>query len=91
MPQNFPSLAMKKTLVTITKDLKPSKHCLDVVKTANKLSGIGRAFEYKCETVIFTLSNALLRPHLEYCIQFWSSYHKKSINKLEEYKDKLLR
>ena len=36
--------------VTISNDLKPSKHCSDVVKTANKVVGfIGRTFEYKSE------------------------------------------
>ena len=36
--------------VTISNDLKPDKHCSDVVKEANKLVGfIGRNFEYKSE------------------------------------------
>ena len=36
--------------VTVSKDLKPSKHCSDVVKIGNKLIGfIGRTFEYKSE------------------------------------------
>ena len=69
--------------VTISNDLKPNKHCSDVKKT-NKLVGfIGRTFEYKSEKVILTLYNVLVRPHLEYCIQFWSLYYRKDINKLE--------
>ena len=36
--------------ITISNDLKPSKDCLDVVKTANKLVGfIGRTFQNKSE------------------------------------------
>ena len=37
--------------ITISNDLKPDKHCSDVVKKiANKLVGfIGRTFEYKSE------------------------------------------
>ena len=70
--------------ITISTDLKPSKHCSDVVKTANKLVGfIGRTFEFKSEKVILTLFNALVRPHLEYCVQFWSPYYRKDIDKLE--------
>ena len=47
--------------VTISNDLKPCKHCSDVVKTANKLVGfIRRTFEYKSEKVIHTLYNALV-------------------------------
>ena len=57
--------------VTISSDLKPGKHCTEVVKTANKLIGfIGRTFEFKSEKVILTLFNALVRPHLEYCVHF---------------------
>ena len=58
---------------TISNDLKPSKHCSDVVKKANKLVGfIGRTFEYKSGKVILMLFKTLVHPHLEYCIQFWS-------------------
>ena len=70
--------------VIICNNLKPGKHCTEVVKTANKLVGfIGRTFEFKSEKVILTLFNALVRPHLEYCVQFWSPYYRKDIDKLE--------
>ena len=70
--------------VIISSDLKPSTHCKEVVKTANKIVGfIGRTFEYKSEKVIRTLYNSLVRPHLEYCVQFWCPYYKKDIDKLE--------
>ena len=49
--------------ITISNDLKPSKHCLDVVEKANKLVGfIERTFEYKSEKIIPTLFNALFTP-----------------------------
>ena len=70
--------------VLISKDLKPSLQCKEVIKTANKLVGfIGRSFEHKSEKVIRTLYNSLVRPHLEYCVQFWSPYYRKDIDKLE--------
>ena len=70
--------------VLVTNDLKPSQHCSQVVKTANKLVGfIGRVFENKSEKVILKLYNSLVRPHLEYCVQFWSPYYRKDIEKLE--------
>ena len=52
--------------VIVSKDLTPSKHYSDVVKSANNLiSLIERSFEYKSEKyVIPSLLNALLRPHL---------------------------
>ena len=78
--------------VTISNDLKPCKHCSDVGKTANKLVGfIGRTFEYKSEKVIYTLFNALVRPHLEYCIQLWSPYYKDLLISWREYKEELLK
>ena len=70
--------------VVISSDLKPSKQCSEVVKTANKLIGfIGRSFESRTEEIILNLYNALVRPHLEYCVQCWSPYYKKDIDKLE--------
>ncbi|ORD93263.1 RTJK, partial [Enterospora canceri] len=70
--------------ITISNDLKPSQHCSEVVKIANRLVGfIGRTFENKSEKVILKLHNSLVRPHLEYCVQFWSPYYRKDIDKLE--------
>ena len=70
--------------IIISNNLKPGKHCTEVVKTANKLIGfIGRTFEFKSEKVILALFNALVRPHLEYCVQFWSPHYRKDIDKLE--------
>ena len=71
--------------ITISNDLKPRKHCSDVVKKANKLVGfIRRIFEFKFEKkIILLILNKLVRPYLEYCIQFWSSYYRRNIDKLE--------
>lgn len=70
--------------VMISKDLKPSKQISKVIKTANMFIGfIGRAFQFRNEEIILNLYNALVRPHLEYCVQSWSPYYKKDIEKLE--------
>ena len=60
------------------------------MKTANKLIGfIGRSFEFRTEEIILNLYNALVRLHLEYCVQCWSSYYKKDIEKLEGVQQKM--
>ena len=70
--------------VVITSDLKPGVQCAEAIKKANQIVGfIGRSFEFKSEKIILTLYNALVRPHLEYCVQFWSPYYRKDIDKLE--------
>ncbi len=67
---DFAKVNQEKSLgIIISNDLKPENHIFEVVKTANKVTGFtGRAFEYKSEKVILTLYNALVRPHLEYCV-----------------------
>ena len=65
--------------VTISNDLKPSKHCSNVTNTAIKLVGFISRVEYKSEKLVREVFNALARPHLEHCIQFWSPYYKKKI------------
>ena len=41
---------------------------------------------YKEKQLIVPLYKAIVRPHLEYCIQPWSLYRKKDTDKLERIK-----
>ena len=38
---------------------------------------------YKEKQLIVPMYKAIVRPHLEYCMQAWRPYRKKDINKLE--------
>ncbi len=70
--------------VYISSDLKFSRQCLEVEKRAQKLLGyICRQFKYRNKTVVLTLYNALVRPLLEYAVQFWSPTLIKDIQRLE--------
>ena len=70
--------------VVITNDLKSSNQCLEAVKKAQKLLGyIKRQFRTRNKETILTLYNALVRPHLEYAVQFWSHSLRKDIERLE--------
>ena len=79
------SVQRKKDLgVVITNNLKSSNQCIEAVKKAQKLLGyIKRQFRKRNKETILTLYNALVRPHLEYAVQFWSPSLRKDIERLE--------
>uniref|UniRef100_A0A8C3FKP1 Reverse transcriptase domain-containing protein n=1 Tax=Chrysemys picta bellii TaxID=8478 RepID=A0A8C3FKP1_CHRPI len=62
-----------------------SRQCDMAVKKANAvLGGIRRGTSSKDKEVLVPLYKALVRPHLEYCVQFWSPMFKKDEFKLEQ-------
>ena len=70
--------------VIVNDKLKFNSQCVAASKKANKiLEFISRAFDYKSKDIIIPLYKSLVRPHLEYAIQFWSPYHGKDIGLLE--------
>lgn len=70
--------------IKITSDLKSSVQCLAASRKANSVLGfIARNFECKTPEVITRLFTSLVRPHLEYAIQFWSPCFQKDEKKLE--------
>ena len=71
--------------VVISDNLKSSKQCIAACQKANKVLGfIARNFEYKTPEIMLALYNALVRPHLEYAVQFWSPHYRKDIEMLEK-------
>ena len=70
--------------VTFSADMKVSEQCGIAASKRNQILGlIRRTIMYKEKQLIVPLYKAIVRPHLEYCIQAWRPYRKKDIDKLE--------
>ena len=64
--------------VTFCADMKVSEQCQFAALKGNQILGlIRRTITYKEKQLIVPLYKAIVRPHLEYCIQAWRPYRKK--------------
>ena len=79
--------------VTFSADMKASKQCGIAASKVNQILGLIRRniIIYKEKQLIVPLYKAIVRPHMEYCIQAWRSYRKKDIDKLERINEEQLK
>ena len=70
--------------VLVAEDFRFSQQCISAEKKAQKILGyVKRVFKHRTRATVMTLYNALVRPLLEYAVQFWSPNLQTDIQRLE--------
>ena len=89
--QQLPTTDEQRDLgIIITKGHKWEKQTEKSFKTANTVLGfIASNFRYKSKELILPLYKSIVRPHLNNEVQFWSTYLRRYIEKIEKMQNRI--
>ncbi|PKU29049.1 hypothetical protein llap_20647 [Limosa lapponica baueri] len=77
------NLAEKALVVLVDTKLTMNQQCILVANWVSSILGCIRSIASRVREVILPFCSVMVRPHLEYCVQFWGAQYKRDMDILE--------